>query len=241
MRRRRFLLGALGVAGAGVAALGARSWQEGVFSAGQGAAYEPWATWRGRPDEGARAVVRAAILAANPHNSQPWRFHVDGARIDVHADPSRSLGPIDPFLREMYIGLGCALENLVLGAEGHGYASGVALMPDAARREHVATVAGFGVLVVREAGDPVQRLRGGRAWQRMHLRATLLGLALQSMNQPTERWDREVSTGARPEFGDALRAVVGDAGGHALMTFRFGYPTAPAGPSPRRDLADVLA
>src|SRR2546422_3102733 len=49
----------------------------------------------------------------------------------------------------------------------------------------------FRSLSVHDARDNAQRLRGGRAWQRLHLQATARGLALQPLNQPTERADRE--------------------------------------------------
>ena len=54
------------------------------------------------------------ILAANPHNTQPWLFKIADTRIDVYADRARNLGSFDPFLREMHIGLACAVENMVL-------------------------------------------------------------------------------------------------------------------------------
>jgi len=126
------------VAGGAVAA---RAWQQGVFSVGQGPAYDPWRTWRADRPEGPTRMVRAAILAANPHNSQPWRFRVRDTIVDVFADTERNIGTIDPYRREMYVGLGCAVENLVLAAERYGYAVDVTLLPDAANAAHAARVA----------------------------------------------------------------------------------------------------
>jgi hypothetical protein len=100
---RRVLLkgaGAVVVAGAGSVW---RASDQGVFSVGRGPAYEAWYRWRSDPAEGPLALVRAAVLAANPHNSQPWLFRVTDSSIDLFADPSRNLGPIDPDLREMYV------------------------------------------------------------------------------------------------------------------------------------------
>ena len=85
-------------------------------------AYEPWATWRGEQADGPLALVRAAIVAANAHNTQPWFFRVQPSRIEVMSDTSRNIGTVDPLLREMHIGIGCALENLMLAAAAHGYA-----------------------------------------------------------------------------------------------------------------------
>ncbi len=123
-------------AGAGVW----RAWDQGLLSADPGPAYQPWTRWRAEPGDGPLAPVRAAILAANPHNSQPWLFRVSPARIDVFADPARNLGAIDPDRREMYIGVGCALENLVLAARATGYAPAVTLLPDADDPAHAARV-----------------------------------------------------------------------------------------------------
>ena len=58
------------------------------------------------------ALVAAAILAANPHDTQPWLFRIADETIEVLADASRHLGAMDPYLREMHIGLGAAIENL---------------------------------------------------------------------------------------------------------------------------------
>lgn len=84
------------------------------------------------------ALVSAAILAANPHNTQPWLFEVDDDRIDLFADRSRDIRAVDPFLREMYIGLGCALESLLLSARAEGYDYGLTLAPDRSDPTHAA-------------------------------------------------------------------------------------------------------
>ena len=106
-----------------------RAYDQGVFSAGAGAAYEPWTDWRSDAAPGPLGLVRAGILAASPHNTQPWRFQVGAARVELLADPARNLGAFDPYLREMHIGLGCALENMTRTARVLGYDAAVALRP----------------------------------------------------------------------------------------------------------------
>jgi len=129
MQRRAFLRGA-GLAA--VAAAGGGLWRavrQGSFSAGAGPAYQPWSTWRKDLGEGLLPMVRAAILAASPHNSQPWKFRVRDGAIELYLDPQRNLGALDPYLREAHLGLGCALENLVLAAVARGSALDVQPVP----------------------------------------------------------------------------------------------------------------
>jgi hypothetical protein len=110
----------------------------------------------------------------------------------------------------------------------------------ATREVHVATAAAFGFIVVSDPADPASRLRGGQLWQRLHLRATALGLAAHPLNQMPERADREKQLGIEARFGKALQELAGGAGAHVLMPFRIGYPTVAAGASPRRDVQSVM-
>lgn len=142
LSRRRFLrraglgLGTIAVVGAG--GLSYRAYDQGVLQVGQGPAYEPWSDWR--QHEGLVPLVAAATLAPNPHNSQPWLFRLGRNRIDLFADGSRNIGAIDPFAREKHVGLGAALENLVLAGQELGYQATVTLMPEGAHSAHAARV-----------------------------------------------------------------------------------------------------
>ena len=140
MNRRRILK----IAGATVVVAGGalawRAFDQGVFSAGTGAAYDPWRNWDARAPTGLLHLVHAAILAANPHNSQPWMFNVTDNTIDVYADTRRNIGAIDPSLRELIMGIGCALENLLIAAAHDGYATNVALLPDPGNPAHAAQI-----------------------------------------------------------------------------------------------------
>jgi nitroreductase len=412
MSRRKFLK----LAGSTVAivVVGGAVWRalsNGVFSSGQGPAYESWKNWKRESEEGAGplSLVPSAILAANAHNTQPWLFLVNSDRIDLFVDTKRNTGTLDPYLREMYVSLGCALENLVLAAEAKRYTYNLKLMPnptikthvatislipnrkiksnnsrsrndnaitisstssdslllynsipqrhtnrgpydktkhvtqdvlqslgslsktispegvvtifwftnDNQRRKvgdlivqatqaiiddkqqsdddfrwfrlswqdiqnykdgltvdasglpwyiqvfakilppiskeqsdsswlqstketHVATAAAFGIIVVHDVSDNIQRLQGGMFFQMMHLWATSHGLGIQPMNQMTERVDRETSLGIKQTFGNALKELIANPSWQALMTFRIGYPTEEALSSPRRPIEDVV-
>jgi len=75
-------------------------------------------------------LLNYAILAPSSHNSQPWRFNVTNDSILVFADKSRRLQVADADQRELYISLGCALENLIIAADHFGYNSSVAYFPE---------------------------------------------------------------------------------------------------------------
>jgi len=85
-------------------------------------------------------VVAAATRAPSVHNSQPWRFRVDGNTFDVIADGSRGLDVSDPRGREVTISCGAALTNLELALRQLGYDGSVVAFPDRLEPEVVARV-----------------------------------------------------------------------------------------------------
>jgi hypothetical protein len=385
--RRQFLKAAgLGGAAIGVSGLGIASWRassQGVFAAGSGPAYAAWSDWD--QGSGPMTLVRAAILSANPHNSQPWRFRTSVSTIDLFADANRNIGNMDPYRREQQIGVGCSLENLLIAGQAKGYDPRLAVLPDpgdpaliahvelnsgpvsnlalyraiprrhthrapfdtardlsqsilsgldhevadiqqaavvwitsdTAKRQvgqlivegaqaiaadhdqsvdsfrwwrdswsdiqtyhdgmtidaaglspvitalgkilppqsreqndqawiqqtrdnYVKTAAVFGILVVRDATDNAQRIAGGRLYQRLHLAAVNSGLAMQPLNQITERIDRERLLGLNPRFTQGAADLMTEPGWQPLMSFRAGYPTVTTPLSPRRRAEAVL-
>ena len=382
---RRNVLKGIGVGGATIVVAGTGAASYRVFDSraldpGEGRAYDAWNHWK---DPGPLGMVGAAILAANPHNAQPWRFHVTDTTIDMFADTSRGTGTLDGLRREMFVGLGCALENLVLGAEARGYRANLLLLPDGdashvahlalssgaprtpsvlyeaigdrhsnrgpyrsraiapavltafashatgldgvqmrwlttptdlaamgtlmieaaqavtedeqqsrdafawfrssadaierhkdgltldgqglssmvtalakllpassraagdkfwldqTRTVHTRTAAAYGVITVPSASDAAARLSGGRLLERIHLDVTGRGLALQHMNQITERIDREAVLGRPPAFAPKLAQLLDAPGREPLASFRIGYPARHARRSPRRPVAQV--
>jgi nitroreductase len=85
-------------------------------------------------------VLQAAGLAPSLHNSQPWRFRVTAAGIELHADPERRLRVADPSGRELRLACGAALFNLRLALAGHGIRPLVTLLPEPSVPELVAVV-----------------------------------------------------------------------------------------------------
>jgi len=87
--------------------------------------------WLANENDPLRSLVQSATLAASGHNTQPWKFAIRADAIEIHPDSSRQLPGVDPQQRELWISLGCALENLLLAARAAGYAAEVAY-PDTA-------------------------------------------------------------------------------------------------------------
>lgn len=389
MNRRQFLGGAgaitLVLAGGSVW----RSTEQGVFQRARGDAYTPWHDWR-ESDGTPLALVKAGILAANPHNTQPWAFRVTEDRIALYADRSRHLGSFDPYRREMYLGLGCVLENMMQAAGPNGYSVSLTVVPgelklvqpsdgmalvaelkldpaqvapstlhEAIERRHtqrgpyrnvqleatqrsgllaqvederigirlfeereererfgsvvvratraiiddhmmvadserwfrhsrrdideyrdgptldtaglspamtalakmlprpdaetnhrywlnatekvqVPSAPALGLILVDDLYDIEQTLAAGRTWQRMHLWATTQGLAMQPLNQPVERVDREAELGAEPVARRDLENLLPGERRRPTFAFRVGVATSTGWPSPRRRVADTL-
>ncbi|TCC16069.1 Acg family FMN-binding oxidoreductase [Kribbella sindirgiensis] len=74
-------------------------------------------------------LLAAAVAAPSMHNTQPWRFEVEGHVIDVYLDGSRTLPAEDPTGRAMRIAAGAATFNLRCAAENLGYGTWFGLAP----------------------------------------------------------------------------------------------------------------
>jgi nitroreductase len=83
----------------------------------------------GTIEQRASFLLRYAILAPSSHNSQPWSFAVRADEIDVFVEESRWLDVADPDERELYVSVGCALENLLVAAEHFGFDWRVEYLP----------------------------------------------------------------------------------------------------------------
>lgn len=89
----------------------------------QSAAAETWRHVPAPPAEPvalARELARCATLAANSHNTQPWRFVIGADAIALLPDFARRTPVVDPDDHHLWVSLGCAVENLALAAAAYG-------------------------------------------------------------------------------------------------------------------------
>jgi hypothetical protein len=358
----------------------------------EGDAYAPWSLWN---DPSIRntplGLVAAGVIAANPHDTQPWLFAIGEDSIEIYADTSRNLGAMDACIREMHLGLGCAIENMLTAAGANGYSAQLETAPgslldlterkrpvlaarlrlqriaaaaaepryaaiplrhtnrygydpakaptaewrdftralgavgdvkvflfeagspqrhvfdaavvtateaiiadktmiadsdrwfrpssgeidvhrdgptldaaglstftlmfahlfsvsaetshrawlDQTRDVQLPTAPIAGLIAARDRYDRPSAIAAGRAWQRLHLDATLRGMALQPLNQPIEMIDRERQTGAGSVWAQRVAELTGE-DWQATFSFRAGFSSTKANASPRRRLGDVV-
>ena len=128
VNRRGFIVGASG--GALMMAGGAVAWMSTVGSMVDYEAYANGLRAGLTMPADIRGLLRYATLAANSHNTQPWRFRVGEGTIDVLPDFSRRTPAVDPDDHHLFVSLGCAAENLAIAAAATGRAGELQMNPD---------------------------------------------------------------------------------------------------------------
>ncbi len=114
-----------------VAASGAAAWR---ISTGSTAGYDAYsAKLRAELASGDMDdVIRFATLAANSHNTQPWRFLISNDAISIVPDEARRTPIVDPDDHHLCVSLGCAAANLAIAAVASGRPGEIEIAPDGA-------------------------------------------------------------------------------------------------------------
>ena len=96
--------------------------------------YQPWSVeyddfflLKSRSDE-LKFLIKLASLAPSPFNTQPWRFEISDTKIILSPDFNRALHVADPLFKDLFLSLGCALENIVVAAEYYDLAPEVEIV-----------------------------------------------------------------------------------------------------------------
>lgn len=74
----------------------------------------------GTLEEKIRFVLGYAILAPSTHNSQPWLFKLKDNTVEVFYDEKLKIPEADKLGRDLYISMGCVIENLAIAASYFG-------------------------------------------------------------------------------------------------------------------------
>lgn len=129
--RRDFMISSRTVlGGVGVTLIGGLVWRaydRAIFTGAEGDAYEIWNDWQNGKNAGLLRLCEAGVLAPSPKNSQPWVFQISKDKILVLADLDRSVGKLDPTRHQLFMAIGCAIENMILAARAQGYTPRISL------------------------------------------------------------------------------------------------------------------
>ncbi len=131
--RRTFLKRSLGGAAVFAAGAGLIAYRSYPINAWQRAVTETWQPVNSNLASGEfrlMELVRLACLAANSHNTQPWKFRVAANSLAIVPDFSRRTPIVDPDDHHLFASLGCAVENIVQAAPPLGLAPIVELPAD---------------------------------------------------------------------------------------------------------------
>ena len=87
-----------------------------------------------------RDIVELACRAPSVHNTQPWKWRVRGADVDLYADYARQLVYADPARRDLMVSCGAALHHFQVASAAMGWSPRVRRLPDASDERHVASI-----------------------------------------------------------------------------------------------------
>jgi Nitroreductase family len=87
-----------------------------------------------------KEILESAILAPSGDNCQPWRFAVDGNRIDIFNLPERDTSLFNYRQRASLVAHGALVENILIASSALGYKAHLTTFPDRENPNYIATV-----------------------------------------------------------------------------------------------------
>ncbi|HTK59908.1 MAG TPA: hypothetical protein VL283_01750, partial [Candidatus Baltobacteraceae bacterium] len=166
-----------------------------------------------KPEERLAFLVRFAVLAPSGHNSQPWKFIVESGAIVAAPDMARALPHSDADHRQMYLSLGCAIENLCAAADYYGYGTELS-------RIDLDGAPAWRVRVIGAPRPPAERQTGHRALAAARRRTNRNKYAARPPEPAFIDWLRGLAAGetqVRIVDRDPLKARIADVVSDALL------------------------
>ncbi len=80
-------------------------------------------------NEKIKFLLKFAILAPSTHNSQPWVFKIKNNSCKIYINPDKKLNEADQTGRDLYISLGCCIENLISASKYYKVFKSIKLYP----------------------------------------------------------------------------------------------------------------
>ncbi|MFE6922431.1 Acg family FMN-binding oxidoreductase [Nocardia sp. NPDC057663] len=87
-----------------------------------------------------RAAIELGCRAPSIHNTQPWRWVLDGTRLHLWRDTERHLYAADPHGRQAVISCGAVLHHVQTAFASHCWHTDVVRLPDPTRPDLLATL-----------------------------------------------------------------------------------------------------
>jgi hypothetical protein len=87
-----------------------------------------------------RDAVRLACRAPSLHNSQPWRWAIEGNTVSLYADPDRVVRATDSSGREALMACGAVLDHFRVAMAAAGITANVDRFPNPSNHLHVASI-----------------------------------------------------------------------------------------------------
>ena len=87
-----------------------------------------------------KQAVQLACRAPSLHNSQPWRWMLDGGVLHLFVDPTRAPSKTDTSGREALFGCGAALDHFGVAMAASGWKANVDRFPNPNNLHHLASI-----------------------------------------------------------------------------------------------------